>query len=288
VKSAGNERAAGGHAQFELAPGGEVELTWLSEANHEGPDVLELWFPACDRLRFRIIDPNREETAWVEADGQSDHTFGTFNWCRLSYTKYHWDNGDSRVQLTLHRGKSHKVANGPWCLVVRADEIRSSGLVHAWLERDNVRPIKLTSHLSELCTLSIPGTARSVISVASIDASQPYKVASYSSAGPTRDGREKPDLAAPGEGIIAARGGTLQDVRQESGTSMATPHVTGAIALLFSRQERRRIADPNVLQLNANQCRQALTQSTQNFNGRFTREMGYGALDVRRLLAEFE
>jgi len=87
-------------------------------------------------------------------------------------------------------------------------------------------------------TVGSPGCARKVITVgASTDADS---VASFSSRGPTKDGRVKPEVVLPGAGIIAARasGTSMGTPRgdyytEASGTSMATPHCTGVVALLL-------------------------------------------------------
>jgi subtilisin family serine protease len=103
-------------------------------------------------------------------------------------------------------------------------------------------------------TINDPGNAERAITVGSTHRDSPhtYGVSYFSSRGPTGDGRHKPDLVAPGERITsAAAGQNLQAVEQtkpegfdeaavyveDSGTSMAAPHVSGAIAAFLSVQK---------------------------------------------------
>ncbi|MHA1651936.1 MAG: S8 family peptidase [Candidatus Helarchaeota archaeon] len=88
-------------------------------------------------------------------------------------------------------------------------------------------------------TVGTPGCAKKVITVG---ASDDYdNIAWFSSRGPTKDGRVKPDILLPGVNIIAPRAkktamGTPIDENytQASGTSMATPHCAGVACLLKS------------------------------------------------------
>jgi len=89
-------------------------------------------------------------------------------------------------------------------------------------------------------TISTPGCARKVMTVgASSKYAQSEEIASFSSKGPTADGRIKPEILAPGLGIISTRAeGADMGYKytpyytSASGTSMATPHIAGVAALL--------------------------------------------------------
>ncbi|MBI5086654.1 MAG: S8 family peptidase [Acidobacteria bacterium] len=85
-------------------------------------------------------------------------------------------------------------------------------------------------------TINDPGNADLAITVGSTHRDMPhtYGVSYFSSKGPTGDGRRKPDLIAPGERILSCSHSDPAAYIEDSGTSMAAPHVSGAIAAFLS------------------------------------------------------
>ncbi|MET7524698.1 S8 family serine peptidase [Streptomyces sp900116325] len=125
-------------------------------------------------------------------------------------------------------------------------------------------------------TIGTPGAADAALTVGAVDRDD--SLASFSSRGPRfGDGAVKPDVTAPGVGIVAARaaGTTLGDPIDAnyvalSGTSMATPHVAGAAALLAQQHP----------DWNAQQLKDALTSTAHTVPGTKVTEQGGGRIDV--------
>ncbi len=87
-------------------------------------------------------------------------------------------------------------------------------------------------------TVGSPGCARQVITIGATDDDD--HVTNFSSRGPTADGRVKPDVCFPGEGIVSAQAAGTQlgpvvspGYISLDGTSMATPHASGSACLLL-------------------------------------------------------
>jgi hypothetical protein len=122
-------------------------------------------------------------------------------------------------------------------------------------------------------SITDPGNADGVITVGATHGHAPhtYGVSFFSSRGPTGDGRLKPDLVAPGERIQAPV--LNNEWGQESGTSMAAPHVSGAAAMLMARYPEL-IGQPR-------RIKRILCESATDL-GRERTFQGAGMLDVLR------
>jgi subtilisin family serine protease len=87
-------------------------------------------------------------------------------------------------------------------------------------------------------SIGSPGNAKNVLTVGALGHAGVTQTPPWSSRGPTADGRQKPDVAAPGTDIFSAASSFYSTVPKfsspltMSGTSMATPAVSGSAALL--------------------------------------------------------
>lgn len=139
-------------------------------------------------------------------------------------------------------------------------------------------------------SINDPGNAEQAITVGATHRDMPhtYGVSYFSSRGPTGDGRLKPDLVAPGEHIVSCAAGTFLDAHQkrlgakakilyldQTGTSMAAPHVSGAIAAFLSVR-REFIGQPE-------KVKQLFLESAVDLK-RERSFQGHGLLDLLKVL----
>ncbi|GHH66055.1 peptidase [Kitasatospora indigofera] len=122
-------------------------------------------------------------------------------------------------------------------------------------------------------TIGSPGSASAALTVAAVDKQDGR--ADFSSMGPLSGSYGlKPDLSAPGVDITAARSQALASgsgmYQTMSGTSMATPHVAGAAAILKQRHP----------EWSGQQLKEALMSSSKVLAGFTPYEQGTGRLDV--------
>ncbi|SFR28356.1 Subtilase family protein [Lentzea waywayandensis] len=130
-------------------------------------------------------------------------------------------------------------------------------------------------------SVASPGAAASALTVGAVD--RQNKLAPFSSTGPRiGDAHVKPEINAPGVAVVAARaagtsmGAPVSDLHTAaSGTSMATPHVAGAAALLAQQHPG----------WSAQTLKNALVTSAADV-GMPWHEQGAGRLDVARAVTQ--
>lgn len=115
------------------------------------------------------------------------------------------------------------------------------------------------TEINSAMSIGDPANLDDCIAVGSVNADRPhlYGVSSFSSRGPTADGRVKPDVVAPGERISSCNAryrGTADLYYKESGTSMAAPHVSGLLAAFLSVRREFRGRPDEVKQVLLKSC----------------------------------
>lgn len=255
VMSAGNYFESRKHASALMATGATVTLPFDVPEGRTQVVEIEAWYAQSDRLHAELIDPSGETV--IRAGRGEDQTVSDANGTLVSvfHRAHEPNNNDHVVNAIIYPG----AAAGRWTLNLLGEEI-VDGRVDAWIERVHKRSqARFPAEIADptMTTGSICN-GLATLSVGAFDLSDPeFPLGPFSSSGPTRDRRNVPVLSAHGRRVKAARSSTvIEGVRRPgalttmSGTSMAAPHVAGAIALLY---------EASGVPLNVDTVRQVLT-----------------------------
>lgn len=232
VVSAGNDGGNPIHVSGYLKDSHEIKI----DVTQTEPDqaIFDFWFNVFDEL-----------SVFLEGGGKPIEDITN----QIMLRPY---SADKRLTFVADRAPSFSI--------LLVGKIITSGYFDGWLSGD----ARFQDHVDFSRLVSIPGTARNSITIGAHTTKHQWiditghswllprafldAPADFTSPGPTRDGRQKPELSAPGQ-VIAS---SLSDMAGEllfpnktvlmdsqhavaRGTSMSAPHVTGIIALLFEK-----------------------------------------------------
>lgn len=232
----GNEGASAGHREGRVNVG-ETAATELSVGAYETAFSVQLWKTYTDVFRITLRSPGGQEFSFSTEKG------GEITW-EAEETRiliYVGEPSPYAVEQEIYFDfipKNLYISPGIWSFLIGTQEKESSFyfyLPSQAARNQNTRFFEPNPNL----TLTIPSTASKVITVGAYDSTYDA-YADFSGRGyryAERDigllaaGAAKPDLAAPGVNITAPD--IYGGYRSFTGTSFATPFVTGAAALLM-------------------------------------------------------
>ena len=225
----GNEAASAGHTSGVMRKGRE-EIIQLAVQNNQPAFSIQIWKEYTDVVDISLMTPAGVTVGPLqEILGPQRFTVGQTE-ILLYYGEPSPYSTAQEIFIDMLPRDTY-VASGVWRLILNPRKV-VSGAYALWLPSENVLN-RGTGFLfpTEQMTLTIPSTAGRVITVGAYNALT-FAYADFSGRGYTRETNlVKPDIVAPGVDVTtAAVGGGYA---QFTGTSFATPFVTGGAALMM-------------------------------------------------------
>jgi subtilisin family serine protease len=310
VVAAGNERQGNLHIGGRFVPRQIEEVSFDIQPDPSGqrPPVsaATFWYEGTDTFDIELITPTRQSIP-IPALGRTDRFTGANLEIEVSRRRYTPANAiQIEVSINFTRLNVRTTDLRDWRFRFRCTSA-TVGRLDGWFANQGFGRFRPHPLLETARTLGIPATGKASITVASHVSKNTWdsddgqqldgnvligRSSPFSSLGPTRDGRWKPDISAPGQYLTAAlasnselstlpeRAMVAQKLVTIEGTSMATPVVTGAIALML--QKKPSLTPSQILDL----FNQNARRDQQTGPALWTSTYGYGKLDIPALLSK--
>ncbi len=294
--AAGNDGNDNIHAQTTVPQGQRRSLRFRvpsMDATIIDIALLNGWYSGNDQIEVGIQSPDGFQTPYqsIITDGSPRRTYNLPDGdVQIVTPGPDLANGDHNFRIVIR-----PVPAGIWRLWLRGASI-NKGLVDVWALSEHSDVIFTGKSVQDALKIGSPGTAVSAVTVASyttkvqwtdIDNEQRQvglvldDISDFSSEGPLRNGAQKPDVAAPGAMIISSLSADSLPRRVlminenyvvKAGTSMATPIITGIVALLL---ERDQAYDPDGIK--------AELRANSSMGTTFDLKWGFGLIDALNL-----
>ena len=267
VASAGNEREWDIHIGHRFVAN-EVKTTGFRILRQPPPDppfaAMTLWYDQGDSFDFSLITPGGHSLPVPSVSASGISFSNSQVEIELAHQPHAGSTPANRVQIQISFKSplvSSNLLNG-WSLRMECKSA-SVGRLDGWFNNSGFAVFSGSPLIETTRTIGLPATSNGVIAVASHVSSNswesdlgpqsdpivlPGRTSPFSSQGPTRDGRRKPEISAPGQyltaGLAAFSESAADDERAQNakrilsieGTSMSAPMATGCIALMLQKK----------------------------------------------------
>lgn len=240
VQSTGNYHQARAHTYGNIKEDEVIKIPWLFKKRDTTPNEMEIWYEGTDVMSVKIIDDTGK--ILLQSTPFKDEIIST--------------DDDDEVGICLHRknepntGKNQinilingKQASKFWTIALIGEKI-TNGNYHCYIERDDKgQSIFLPKIVQQTHTTnSICNSKYSIVVGAYNQLEKDRSILSFSSSGPTVDGRMKPEVLAPGYKIKSSCSASSRDSKashkltSKSGSSMASPYVASLIVKILEKE----------------------------------------------------
>ena len=229
VVAAGNNAAKAGHKRINIKNDENSSTTVEVEVGQNESIInINIWPSFIDDFTVTLISPSNRRTQSISKDsGQVKNIISN---TRINGFFYPIEPYSLTRRISIELKSDTSIIPGIWQIEFTPIQIVEGNIdIYLPTSEGITKDTRFLEPTNEL-TVTVPGTASRVITVGSFN-SRTDEVSIFSGRGDVDGGIIKPEILAPGEDIVSYLPGGITGAL--TGTSMATPHVTGTCALLL-------------------------------------------------------